>query len=141
MESKNYDLARIIVRIATVQHIDFIDNETNDLSSALADDVHSVEDIKAVSAQVKSTTLAKTIIRDSGATSIAGKLKDEEMLQFSLETYYSFGFEQNDVKQNANSVYHSIEWGNWPEGLQEYINVTGAPFQHAAVQGKLKGKK
>lgn len=141
VESRNYDLARTIVRIATVQHLDFADNEANDLSSALADDQHSVENIKAVSAQVKSTKSARTIIRDSGAISIAEKQKDVEMLQFSIEMDYSFGFDQDDVKKNPGFVYHLMERGDWPEGAVERVKATGAPFQHALVQGKLKGRK
>lgn len=141
VESKNYDLARIIAQIATVQHVEFVDNEANDLSSALADDKHSIENIKALSAQVKSTTAARAIVRESGASSAAEKLKDEKMFQFSLEMDYSFGFQEEDVKRIPRSVYYLIEWGEWPEGFAEWVKVTGAPFQHVVNQGKLKGRK
>ncbi|KAL7921223.1 putative ankyrin repeat protein [Trichoderma austrokoningii] len=139
--SRNYDLARIIVGIATVQHANFVDHESNGQASALADDQHSVESIKSVSAQVKSTTSARAIVRDSGAISIAEKQKDEVMLQFAIEMHYSFGLDQDDVKQSPGSVYHLMEYGDWPEHVIERVKATGAPFQHEVVQGKLKGRK
>lgn len=141
MESRNYELARIIVRITTVQHADFVDNETNDLCSALADDQHSVESVKGVSAQVKSTKSAKAMVRDSGAIAFAEKQKDEEMFQFAAEMYYSFGLDENDVKGSPGSVYHMMEYGDWPESVIERVKATGGPFQHTIVKGKLKGKK
>lgn len=141
MESRNYDLARTIVKIAAVQHADFVDDEANDLSSVLADDQHSVESIKSVSAQVKSTKSARAIVRESGAINFAENKKDEEMFQFAAEMYYSFGLDEDDVKNSPGSVYHLMEWGDWPASVIERVKATGAPFQHTMVQGKLKGRK
>jgi hypothetical protein len=141
VESRNYDLARTIVQIATVQHLDFVDNEKNDLSNALADDQHSVEDIKAVSAKVRSAKSAREIVRESGAIHNAEKKKDEEMFRFAAEMHYSFGLDQDDVKKSPGQVYHLMEWGDWPESVTERVKATGAPFQHTLVKGELKGRK
>ncbi|KAK1237264.1 hypothetical protein MKX08_002889 [Trichoderma sp. CBMAI-0020] len=141
VESRNYDLARTIVQIATVQQADFVDNEANDLSTALADDQHSIESIKSVSAQVKSTKSARAIVRDSGAISFAERKKDEEMFQFAAEMHYSFGLDEGDVKNSPGSVYHMMEWGDWPASVIQRVKATGAPFQHTMVHGKMKGRK
>lgn len=141
VESRNYDLARTIVKIATVQHADFVDDEANDLSSALADDQHSVESIKGVLAQVKSTKSARAVVRDSGTIDSAESKKDEEMFQFAAEMHYSFGLDEDDVKNSPRSVYHLMKWGEWPASVIERVKATGAPFQHTMVQGKLKGRK
>ncbi|UKZ69656.1 uncharacterized protein TrAtP1_010660 [Trichoderma atroviride] len=141
VESRNYDLARTIVQISAVQQADFVDNDANDLSSALADDQHSIESIKGVSAQVKSTKSARAIVRDSGAINFAEHKKDEEMFQFAAEMHYSFGLDEDDVKNSPRSVYHMMEWGDWPASVIERVKATGAPFQHTMVQGKLKGRK
>lgn len=141
MRSRNYDLARTIVRIATVQHADFVDNEANDLCSALTDDQHSVESIKGVSAQVKSTKSASAIVRESGDMYFAEKQKDEEMFQFAADMYYSFELDESDVKGSPGSVYGLMEYGDWPASVIERVKGTGAPFQHTIVKGKLKGKK
>jgi hypothetical protein len=141
VESKNFGLARTITQIATVQHIDFPDNETHDLCSALADEKHSIDSIKSVSAQVKSTTATKKIVLESGACFAAEKQKDIEMLRFSIEIESSFTLEQSDIDQHNRHVWSLVEYGDWPDAFEEYVKATGAPFQHVASQGKLKGKK
>ncbi|KAM0250032.1 hypothetical protein ACHAQJ_008801 [Trichoderma viride] len=140
VESKNYDLARTIVRIATVQHIDFVDNETHDLCSVLADDRQSIETIESVSAQVKSTGTAKKIVLESSTCFAAEKQKDVEKLRFSIEMEASFPLEKSDIDRQTRHAWALVEHGDWPDAFEEYIKATGAPFQHVASQGTLQSR-
>ncbi|KAL7941252.1 ankyrin repeat protein [Trichoderma barbatum] len=139
-ESKNYDVARTIVHIATVQHIDFANNNNSDLCTVLADDQHSAESIKGVSAQVKSNVTAKKIVLESNTCFAAEKQKDMDMLRFSIEMESSFALEQTDIDRQNHHAWKLVEHGDWPDAFEEYIKATGAPFKHVVSQGKFKGK-
>ena len=148
VESRNYDLARKIVQIATVQHIDFRTNEIHsnqilgvDVCSVLADDVHSVETVKGLWTQVKSTTTPKKIVLDSNACLSAEKMKDMEMLKFAIDIESCFAIEQGDIDRRTRHAWNLVERSDWPNALEEYIRATGAPFKHVVVHGKLKVKK
>ncbi|PNP43480.1 hypothetical protein THARTR1_11121 [Trichoderma harzianum] len=130
MESKNYDIARTVVHIATVQQADFAENEQNDLYNGLVDDQHSAESIKDVSGEVKSTVTAKKIVFDSGSCFAAEKQKDVEMLRFAIEMESSFALEQSDLNRRIGHAWALVERGDWPEAFEEYTKATGAPFKH-----------
>ncbi|KAL7953213.1 ankyrin repeat protein [Trichoderma compactum] len=140
VESKNYDIARTVVHIATVQQADFADNERNDLYNVLADDQHSVESIKDALGEVKSTVPAKKVVFDSGSCSAGEKQKDLEMLRFSIEMESSLALKQSDLDRRIGHAWALVEHGDWPEAFEEYVRATGAPFKHVVSQGKLKGK-
>lgn len=140
MESKNYDIARTVVHIATVQQADFADNERNDLYNVLADDQHSVESIKDALGEVKSTVPAKKIVFDSGSCFAGERQKDLEMLRFSIEMESSLALEQSDLDRRIGHAWALVEHGDWPEAFEEYVRATGAPFKHVVSQGKFKGK-
>ncbi|PTB72368.1 ankyrin repeat protein [Trichoderma longibrachiatum ATCC 18648] len=140
VENRHYDLARIIVQIATVQHIDFADSESSDICKQLADDEHSVDSIKKVSAQVKSTVTAKQIVADSHSCFAGEKRKDMDMLRFFIEMESSFPREQSDIERHTRHAWALVEHGDWPAAFEEYIKATGAPFRHVVSQGKLKWK-
>ncbi|KAL7931389.1 ankyrin repeat protein [Trichoderma chlorosporum] len=140
IESKNYDIARTVVHIATIQHLDTTDNERKELAKLLTDDRHSVENIKDVSAQIKSTVAAKKIVLDSATCSLAEKQKDLEMLRFAIEMESSFVLEPSDIDHHIRHAWALVQHGDWPDAFEEYIRATGAPFKHVVSQGKLKGK-
>ncbi|UKZ58338.1 hypothetical protein TrVGV298_012206 [Trichoderma virens] len=140
VESKNYDIARTVIHIATVQHVDFADNEENDLCIGLADDHYSVSRIKAVSAQVKSTLTAKKIVFDSNICFAAEKQKDMQMLRFAIDVESSFSLEQSDIDRHIHHAWALVKHGDWPDAFEEYIKATGAPFKHVVSQGKFRGK-
>lgn len=142
VESKNYDLARTIIHIATVQRADFAENQTPDVLSAhtLVDDEYTIESLKSISAQVKSHTTAKQIVWESGVCFAAEKRKDVEMLRFAIEIEFSFTPEQRDIDRQMGHAWALVEHGDWPDAFIEYVKATGAPFRHAIAQGKLKAK-
>jgi hypothetical protein len=147
VESKNYDLARIIVQIATVQYVDFTDDEINnnqirgvDVCSALADNVHSIETIKSLRTQVKSTTAPKKMVLDSDLYLNAEKMKDMEMLKFAIDIESFFAIDQSDIDRQAKHAWHLVGKSDWIDALEEFIRTTGAPFKHVVVQGKLEGR-
>lgn len=140
MESKNYDIARIVVQIATVQQAGLADNEKNDLYNALADNQHPVESIKDALGEVQSTVPAKQIVFDSGSCFAGEKQKDVEMLRFSIEMESSVSVEQSDFDRRIRHAWALVEHGDWPEAFEEYVRATGGPFKHVVSQGQLKGK-
>jgi hypothetical protein len=140
VENKHYDLARTIVQIATIQHIDFPNNQPSDLFNELADDNHSADSIKKASSQVNSTVTAKRIVADSHSCFAGEKRKDMDMLRFSIEMESSFPREQSDIERQTRHAWALVEHGDWPEAFEEYIKATGAPFRHVVSQGRLKGK-
>ncbi|KAL7805756.1 ankyrin repeat protein [Trichoderma gracile] len=140
VENKHYDLARTIIRIATVQHVDFADNDSSNLCNELADNEYSSDSIRKISAKVKSTVTAKRIVADSHSCFAGEKHKDMGMLKFSIEMESSFPREQSDIECQARHAWALVEHGDWPEAFDEYVKATGAPFRHVVSQGKLKGK-
>ncbi|KAK1240362.1 hypothetical protein MKX07_004390 [Trichoderma sp. CBMAI-0711] len=134
VENKHYDLARTIVRIATIQHIDFANNHPSDLYNELADDNHSADSIMKASSQVNSTVTAKKIVADSHSCFAGEKRKDMDMLRFSIEMESSFPREQSDIERQTRHAWALVEHGDWPEAFEEYIKATGAPFRHVTVE-------
>ncbi|KKP00706.1 ankyrin repeat protein [Trichoderma harzianum] len=140
VESRNYEIARTVVQIATVQQAGLAENEKNDLYNALADDQHPVESIKDALGEVQSTVPAKKIVFDSGSC-FAGEIKkDVGMLRFSIEMESSVSTEQSDFDRRIRHAWALVEHGDWPEAFEEYVRATGGPFKHVVSQGKLKGK-
>ncbi|KAL6856403.1 hypothetical protein J3F83DRAFT_764105 [Trichoderma novae-zelandiae] len=137
IENKHYDLARTIVQIATVQHVDFADNDSSDLCNKLADDEHSADSIRSLSAQIKSTVTAKKMVADSHSCFAGEKQKDMDMLKFALEMESSFPREQSDIEHQTRHAWALVEHGDWPEGFEEYIEATGAPFRHVVSQDRV----
>ncbi|PTB63272.1 hypothetical protein BBK36DRAFT_1126757 [Trichoderma citrinoviride] len=136
VENRHYDLARTIVQIATAQHVNFADDVSSDFCNQLADDEHSADSIKKVSAQVKSTVTAKKIVADSHSCFAGEKHKDMDMLRFSIKMESSFPREQSDIERQTRHAWDLVEHGDWPEAFEEYIKATGAPFRHAVSQDK-----
>jgi hypothetical protein len=145
VQSRNYNLARTIVYIATVQHVDYVADKDNssdnlgvDVCGLLVDDVHSIEAVKNLRTQVKATKSAKQIVLESNVCVSAGKKKDMEMLKFAIEIESCFGVEQSDVDRHTRHAWALVENGDWPHGFEEYVRATGAPFNHIVVRGELK---
>ena len=146
VRSRNYNLARTIVHIATVQYVDFAATITDDshidvdVCSLLADDVHSIESVKSISKQVKSPTTSKKIVLDSNAYLFGEEDKDMEMLKFAIDTESCFAVEQSDINRHARHAWDLVERSDWPNGFEAYIRETGAPFKHMVVYDKLRAK-
>lgn len=128
------------MHIATVQHVDYTDNKAHSVYSLLADNTHSIEVIKIISVYVKSITTLKKVILDSNICSLREEKKDTEMLRFAIDIESCFTLEQSDIDRHTNHAWGIIGYGDWPDAFEVYIRATGAPFQHVAIRGKLKGR-
>lgn len=145
--SGNYELAKVIIYIAMVQHTDPITvqysiaklfQKGEDVYSKLADHSLPTNAVQAVSKLVKNTITPMDMVLNCNIHlhNTVGRQRNPELLKFAIQTRWLFPPTLKDLPLQNHVFDQGIEFG-WAGVVEEQIKAMGSPFEHRIQDDKL----